>query len=486
MQITRRTFLKAAGATTAAVALSDKLALAQLKPVIEIGNPLEGKAYPNRSWEDVYRDQYAYDRSFTYICSPNDTHECRVRAFVRNGVVMRIEQNYDHQKIKDVYGQHGPTAAHNPRMCLRGMTFPRRVYGPYRVKYPMMRKGWKQWADDGFPYLNKDLRAKYGFYSRGTDEFVRVSWDQVIDYMTRGTINIAKTYSGDEGARRLLEEGYQKEMVEAMKGAGTRTMKIRGGMALLGVAGKMGLYRVANMLAILDSIVRGVGPDKALGGRKWSNYTWHGDQAPGHPWVHGLQTSDIDLADIRYGKLTIQVGKNIIEQKMADAHWLREMIERGGKTVVIAPEYNPPAHQCDYWIPIRAGLSDMSIFLACAKIIMDEKLVDWDYVKKFTDFPILLRTDTLKFLKPQDIIPDYKMEELKDKTTAISKEDREKVGDFVVWDSKTNKPAPITRDDVGDKMVEKGIDPVLEGTFAVKTVDGKSIIVMPVYEAYKV
>jgi hypothetical protein len=29
------------------------------------------------------------------VYSPNDTHACRMRAFVRNGVVMRIEQNYD-------------------------------------------------------------------------------------------------------------------------------------------------------------------------------------------------------------------------------------------------------------------------------------------------------------------------------------------------------------------------------------------------------
>ncbi len=489
MQITRRTFLKAAGATTAAVALSDSLSLAQLKPVIEIGNPLEGKVYPNRSWEDVYRDQYAYDRSFTYVCSPNDTHACRVKAFVRNGVAMRIEQNYDHQRIKDLYNQNGPTAGHNPRMCLRGMTFPRRVYGPYRVKYPMMRKGWKQWADDGFPYLNKDLRTKYGFYSRGTDEFVRLTWDKMMDYVAKAHVAIAKTYGGEDGARRLIEEGFQKEMVEAMRGSGPRTFKYRGAMGLLGVVGKYGLYRLAGMMALLDANVRGVGPDKALGGRRWSNYTWHGDESPGHPWVHGMQESDIDFADMRYTKLHVQVGKNLVENKMPEVHWMIETMERGGKIVTIAPEYNPPASKADYWIPIRAGLSDIALFLAVTKIIMDEKLVDWDYVKKFTDFPLLLRTDTLKYLRPEDIIAGYKMEDLHGfmhDVMHITKEQREKIGDKMVWDAKTNKPVAITPEDVGEHMTKKGIDPILEGTFSVKTVDGKQIIVMPVYEAYKV
>ena len=70
-------------------------------------------------------------------------------------------------------------------------------------------------------------------------------------------------------------------MIAAMEGAGTRTMKFRGGMGLLGVLGKYGMYRLGNTMAPLDTHVRGVGPEEAKGGRNWSNYTWHGDQAPG-------------------------------------------------------------------------------------------------------------------------------------------------------------------------------------------------------------
>ena len=53
--------------------------------------------------------------------------------FVRNGVVMRVEQNYDHQTYEDLYGNRG-TFAHNPRMCLKGYTMHRRVYGPISAK----------------------------------------------------------------------------------------------------------------------------------------------------------------------------------------------------------------------------------------------------------------------------------------------------------------------------------------------------------------
>ncbi|MDA0999016.1 MAG: molybdopterin-dependent oxidoreductase [bacterium] len=349
MKISRRQFLAASGAGL--VSWSGRgLALAALRPIEDMGNPLTN--YPNRGWEKVYRDQYRVDGSFTWICSPNCTHECRLRAFTRNGIVLRAEQNYDNHKITDIYGVKA-THHWNPRGCPNGFTFQRRMYGPYRLRYPMIRRGWKQWADDGFPELNDENKKKYMFDARGRDTFVRASWDEAYTYASKGFIQIAKTYSGDEGKRRLLAQGYDPAMLAHWNGAGTRTMKFRGGMGLLGVIGKYGMYRFANTMSLVDTHVRGVSPKRARGGRAWSNYTWHGDQAPGHPFVHGLQASDCDFNDLRNSKLHIHMGKNLVENKRPDTHFFIECMERGAKVVVVAPEYSPPATKADYWIPIR-------------------------------------------------------------------------------------------------------------------------------------
>ena len=478
MKLTRRNFMKIAGGVTAAVSIPTRntLAFKSLKPVTEVNNPLD--AYPERGWEDVYRNQYRYDRDFAFVCSPNDTHQCRVRAFVRNGVVTRVEQDYEHQGYGDLQGRK-PQRTWNPRMCLKGYTFFRRVYGPHRLRYPILRKGWKQWADDGFPELDWKNREKYKFTARGTDVQLRMSWDDIVDYVARGMIHIAKAYSGEEGKKRLLErDKYAPETLTHWNGAGTRCFKNRGGMGLLGVIGKyMGMYRFSNMLALLDSNIRGVGPDKAMGGRRFSNYTWHGDQAPGHPFVHGLQASDVDFADLRYSKLIIQVGKNLIENKMPEAHWLTEIMERGGKLVCITPEYSPSATKADYWIPCRTGISDTTIFLCMSKIIMDNKWYDADFVKKFTDFPLLVRTDTLKRLKADEVFADYKPPALSysHEVQGMKKKQRDEIGDFVVYDAKTKDFKAITREDVGKKMVAKGIDPVLEGKFKVKVIDDEKL-----------
>src|SRR3972149_2646942 len=91
-------------------------------------NPLAGSV--TRDWEKIYRDQYGYDRAFDWVCSPNDTHACRVRAYVRNGIVTRLGNTYDYQTYADLYGNKA-TANWNPRQCAKWYTFERLLQGPY-------------------------------------------------------------------------------------------------------------------------------------------------------------------------------------------------------------------------------------------------------------------------------------------------------------------------------------------------------------------
>jgi len=366
----------------------------------------------------------------------------------------------------------------------------RRVYGPYRLQHPMVRAGWKRWADDSFPELTPANRDKYKFTSRGSDTFERLSWDEAYDYATRGMVAIAKAYSGEEGAQRLRDEGYQPEMIEEMHGAGTRTIKLRGGMGLLGVIGKYGMYRFSNMLALLDGHVRDIDPDDALGGRNWSNYTWHGDQAPGQPFVHGLQTSDCDFNDMINTKLHIHAGVNMIENKMPDTHFFYNTMERGAKIVVISPEYSPPATKADYWLSVRPGISDTTIFLAVSKIIMDNNWHDVEFVKQFTDLPLLVRTDNLKRLRADEVFPGHQLGLSIDGPSfaeqGLTQEQYEQLGDYVVFDTNSNGLKAITRDELGERMTQEGIDPSLEYTGTITLTDGTEVEVMSLWEMYKI
>jgi len=480
----RREFLRWLGVGGTAAATELGLPLRLLAAAGPDENPLAGSVA--RDWEKIYRDQYRYDATFDWVCSPNDTHACRVRAFVRNGVVTRLGNTYDYQTYADLDGNHA-TANWNPRQCAKGYTFHRVLYGPYRLKHPIVRRGWKAWADAGFPELTPELRTKYMFDSRGQDEFVQIAWEDAFACIAKALIKIAERYSGEDGKARLLAQGYQPEMVEAMGDAGTRTIKMRGGMGLLGVIGKYGMYRLNNSLALLDAAIRRVGPKDAKAGRNWSNYTWHGDQAPGHPWVHGLQASDCDFNDLRFSKLIIMDGKNLVENKLTDSHWFIECMERGAKIVVIAPEYGPPSTKADYWIPIRPQ-TDAALWLGVTRLMIENRWYDEGFVRVFTDFPLLVRTDTLRRLRAHEVFPGYRTTLAPDgpsmKAQGLTAEQHARLGDYVVWDEPAGALRALTRDDVGARMTAKGIRPALGGTWKVKLVDGKAVEVATLWTLY--
>src|SRR4026209_1533277 len=100
-EIDRRTVLSwaLAGAGAAAAAGLKLRLLAAIDPA---DNPLARTL--GRDWEKIYRDQYRYDSAFDWVCSPNDTHACRIRSYLRNGVVTRSGATYDYQTYADLYG----------------------------------------------------------------------------------------------------------------------------------------------------------------------------------------------------------------------------------------------------------------------------------------------------------------------------------------------------------------------------------------------
>ncbi len=489
-KFSRRAFIKISGIGLGAL-LIEKEALALLKPIPEIDNPLE--YYPQRDWEKIYRDMHSYDSTFTFLCAPNDTHNCLLKAYVKNGVILYLGPTFGYGKAKDIYGNQ---ASHrwDPRCCQKGLVMIRKIYGPRRVKYPSVRKGFKEWVEGGMP-REKNGRVPLKYLNRGRDKWVKVSFDEAYTLVAKAMVNIATTYSGDKGKEFLKAQGYDEAMLEAMKGAGTQVLKFRGGMPLLGATRLFGFYRFANSMALLDEKIRKVDKDHALGARGWDNYSWHTDLPPGHTMVTGHQTIDFDLATAENAKLIICWGMNWISTKMPDGHWLSEARLSGTKIMTVACEYQSTSNKADEVIIIRPG-SDTAFALSLANVIIKEKLYDEEYVQKFTDLPILVRLDNLKFLKPQDFIKGYKQKELqnlqllsesetppppiKQQKQITFKKLREEWGDFTGWDKQKNEAVVITRDDVGDAK-----NLVLEGEFEITLIDGKKIKVATVFQLMK-
>jgi nitrate reductase alpha subunit len=459
-----------------------------------IENPLA--SYPDRNWEKVYRDLWRPDSSFTFLCAPNDTHNCILNAYVRSGVITRIGPTMRYGDATDIYGNKS-SSRWDPRVCQKGLGLTRRFYGDRRLRHTMMRDGFKKWVEAGFP-RDKDGRPPAEYFRRGRDEWVRVTHEEAAASVAATLKNVAETYSSEKGAALLRAQGYEEETISAMKGAGVQALKFRGGMPLLGMTRVFGLYRMANSMALLDDHIRGVGPGKALGGRGFDNYSWHTDLPPGHPMVTGQQTVDFDLSAVEHCKRVVVWGMNWITTKMPDAHWLTEARLQGTKVIVIACEYSSTASKGDEVIIVRPGTTP-ALALGLSGVIMREKLYDEDYVKRWTDLPVLVRMDTLKYLRAEEVFGGAPAP-LSNQTQVLRKGEkppppgaqrdmiipealRNEWGDFLWWDVQAKAPKPLTRDEVGERSAVG--EPMLEGSVEVSLKDGTKIHCRPVFDLLK-
>jgi nitrate reductase alpha subunit len=163
-------------------------------------------------------------------------------------------------------------------------------------------------------------------------------------------------------------------------------------------------------------------------------------------------------------------------------------MERGAKIVVIAPEYGAPSTKADYWIPIRPQ-TDAALWLGVTRLMMEHRWYDEAFIKAFTDFPLLVRTDTLTRLRAHEVFRDYRSSLSPDgpsmKIQGLAPEQHAKLGDYVIWDETAHAVRAVTRDDVGERMKARGLAPALAGTFKVALVDGKEVEVATLWTLYQ-
>src|SRR5262249_1164802 len=131
------------------------------------------------------------------------------------------------------------------------------------------------------------------------------------------------------------------------------------------------------------------------------------------------------------------------------------------------------AVHADHFLQIQPG-TDAMLALGLARLLVDNNWIDRPYITEQTDMPLLVRTDTGKFLREADVQAGGDAEV------------------FYVWDARTKRPVPapgcmgLTKRTKGEASIRlDGLDVALEGTFSVKLADLKTIEVTTVFERLK-
>jgi len=152
---------------------------------------------------------------------------------------------------------------------------------------------------------------------------------------------------------------------------------------------------------------------------------------------------------------------NPVYTRIPSYHFIAEARYNGSEVVTIAPDYSPSAVHADEWIPVEMG-TDAAFGLGVAQELISRGTYDKKFLKEQTDFALLVRSDTKRFLRQADM------------------EGKGREDQFYFWDTATNAPVLAPRG-----TLTLPCDPALEGKYTVTLDDGSRVEVRPVFDIHK-
>jgi DMSO reductase family type II enzyme molybdopterin subunit len=127
-----------------------------------------------------------------------------------------------------------------------------------------------------------------------------------------------------------------------------------------------------------------------------------GDAHPGCAETFGKIMFDRSADDYFYSDLILIWGGNPVYTQIPNAHFLTESRYNGAQVVCIAPDYSASALHADLFVPVAPGC-DAALGLGVAHVLVEEDLFDREFVVEQTDFPLLVREDTPRYLRSSDL-----------------------------------------------------------------------------------
>ncbi len=280
-------------------------------------------------------------RAFAFAPYPRDdelqtvvtscAHNCGSRhmlvAHKKGDVIVRISTD-DGRYQRD--GFYGKDTEEEPQVrgCLRGRAYRQRLYSPERLLYPMLRVG-----------------------KRGEGKFKRASWDEALEFVARGMIDIKEKY----GSTALLDQSY----AGASWGVLHKSDQIEG---LLG--------RFLGMFSCRTN--------------SWSVPSYQATTASSR-WTFGTIEDGNEDDTFAHAKLMIMWGWNPAYTFHGGNtfYYMRLAKQRGCKFVLVDPQHTDSAAVYDaWWLPIKPN-TDAAMMAGMAHYIFTNDLQDQQFIDRF-------------------------------------------------------------------------------------------------------
>ena len=196
---------------------------------------------------------------------------------------------------------------------------------------------------------------------RGEGKWKRISWDQALREIADQTIDVLRS-SGPAG----IVWDFGTQVTNGCHG--------------------IGLHRTG---MVLDTPILDMNAEI-------------GDHHPGTVVTTGKEFGASSADDMFYSDLVLLWGGNPVYTQIPNAHFISEARYNGATIVSIAPDFNASSIHADLWVPVEPG-TDAALGLAMAQVMIAENLHDEGFIREQSDFPLLVRKDTRRFLRESDL-----------------------------------------------------------------------------------
>jgi anaerobic selenocysteine-containing dehydrogenase len=168
------------------------------------------------------------------------------------------------------------------------------------------------------------------------------------------------------------------------------------------------------------------------------------------------------MPDIANSGCLILWGYNPSYSRLTHATAAIEALRRGMQLIVIDPRHAGLANKADLWLRVRPG-SDGALALGLAHLMIEGGWYDRDFIRHWSNGPLLVRADTGRLLTERDLASGG------DSMRAFA------------WDAAAARLVPYAMGD--GRYAGDSANLALEGEYRIATLDGK-VVCHPAFELY--
>ena len=287
-------------------------------------------------------------------------------------------------------------------LCAKGRAAPELVYHPDRLLYPLKRTRPKGDPDPGWQ---------------------RISWDEALDLIAARL-------------RRIAEEHGPESVVFSVVSPSTSASDD----STAWIERLMNAFGSPNLCASMELCA-------------WGRYL-------ATQYTFGAGVPGAYLPDLENAGCILFWGYNPNLARLVHATATLEALKRGARLIVVDPRQTGVAKKADIWLQVRPG-TDGALALGIAGVMIDRGWYDREFIRDWTNGPLLVRTDNGRLLTQSDL----------SETGSAQK--------YVAWSEVENRPI-IYATAFGGYEGEDA-RPSLFGTYAIETLQAE-VVCRPAFD----